>query len=200
MATDTKQKIKEAAHKVFKQKGFSATRTRDIAEEAGVNLALLNYYFSSKELLFHEIMIDSIQRFKSTFTNYMHDETVDFPTNLRRMIDSYFKIIIEEPEIPSFVLGELRTHGEEFANNINPRNIVIGSEFEKQMRSYSGNPHLDTSQMFMNIMSLMLFPFVAKPMIQNLLDIDQEGFRKMVEERRKMIPIWVDSMIKNSNM
>jgi AcrR family transcriptional regulator len=48
----TEERIKQAAVKVFQAKGYGAARTRDIAEEAGINLALLNYYFRSKERLF----------------------------------------------------------------------------------------------------------------------------------------------------
>lgn len=54
----TEQKIIEAARKVFTRKGYSATRTRDIAEEAGLNLALLNYYFRSKQKLFELVMAE----------------------------------------------------------------------------------------------------------------------------------------------
>ena len=60
---DTEQKIKEAAKKVFQQKGFAGTRTRDIAEEAGINLALLNYYFRSKKKLYEIIMLESLREF-----------------------------------------------------------------------------------------------------------------------------------------
>jgi len=59
----TETKIKEAARVVFYKKGFSATRTRDIAEEAGINLALLNYYFRSKEKLFEIIMFETFSAF-----------------------------------------------------------------------------------------------------------------------------------------
>ena len=52
----TEEKILEAASEVFTEKGFSGTRTRDIAEKAGINLALLNYYFRSKEKLFEQVM------------------------------------------------------------------------------------------------------------------------------------------------
>ncbi|MDN3670454.1 helix-turn-helix domain-containing protein [Echinicola jeungdonensis] len=54
----TEGKIKTAARKVFQQKGFAAARTRDIAEEPGINLALLNYYFRSKGKLFDLIMME----------------------------------------------------------------------------------------------------------------------------------------------
>ena len=70
----TEEKIKAAARKVFTQKGYSATRTRDIAEEAGLNLALLNYYFRSKEKLFELIMAEKMQQFFGVraFTDYLH--------------------------------------------------------------------------------------------------------------------------------
>ena len=60
MYPTTEEKIKSAARTVFHTKGFAATKTRDIAKEAGINLALLNYYFRSKEKLFQIIMMDSI--------------------------------------------------------------------------------------------------------------------------------------------
>lgn len=56
MELTTEEKIIVAARKIFTQKGFSATRTREIAEEAGVNSALVNYYFRSKKNLFHIII------------------------------------------------------------------------------------------------------------------------------------------------
>ena len=57
----TEEKIKIAARSVFHKKGYAATRTRDIAEEAGINLALLNYYFRSKEKLIDIIMTETMQ-------------------------------------------------------------------------------------------------------------------------------------------
>ena len=63
----TEQKIKEAARKLFTEKGFDAVKTRDIAEEAGLNLALLNYYFRSKEKLFEIIMLENLGHFSRGF-------------------------------------------------------------------------------------------------------------------------------------
>ena len=59
--TNTEDKILKAANKVFTQKGFAATRTRDIAAEAGINLALLNYYFRSKKKLFDIVMLENLK-------------------------------------------------------------------------------------------------------------------------------------------
>ncbi|HNA17232.1 MAG TPA: helix-turn-helix domain-containing protein, partial [Ferruginibacter sp.] len=50
---DTEQKILESARNVFIQKGLAGARMQDIADHAGVNKALLHYYFTSKDKLFN---------------------------------------------------------------------------------------------------------------------------------------------------
>ena len=70
---NTEARIKEAARIVFLNKGFAATRTRDIAEEAGINLALLNYYFRSKQKLFNLIMLDALKIFLSSIYDVIND-------------------------------------------------------------------------------------------------------------------------------
>src|SRR5688572_8380530 len=69
----SEQKIKTAADTVFTKKGYAATRTRDIAEEAGINLALLNYYFRSKEKLFELIMMEKLTSFFGTIVPVLND-------------------------------------------------------------------------------------------------------------------------------
>src|SRR3546814_7833693 len=80
----TEEKIKEAARKVFTRKGYAAARTRDIAEEAGINLALLNYYFRSKEKLFHQVMIERMQELFGVLIPVMNDTSTALETKLDR--------------------------------------------------------------------------------------------------------------------
>src|SRR3954470_1649970 len=73
-AHSAEEKIKAAARVVFHQKGFAATRTRDIAQEAGINLALLNYYFRSKQKLFDLIMAETVSAFMQNMVLVLNDE------------------------------------------------------------------------------------------------------------------------------
>jgi len=68
------QKIIEAARKLFTEKSFDAVKTRDIANEAGINLALLNYYFRSKEKLFEIVMQENMQKFFQSIVGIINDE------------------------------------------------------------------------------------------------------------------------------
>src|ERR1700755_1986938 len=100
--SSTEEKIKEAARVVFIKKGFAATRTRDIAEEAGINLALLNYYFRSKEKLFHVIMAETLKGFVQNIAMVLNDEKSSLEEKIQQLANSYIDMIIEEPEIPTF--------------------------------------------------------------------------------------------------
>ena len=197
MATDTEEKILVAARKIFKQKGFSAARTRDIANEAGVNLALLNYYYKSKECLFNEVMMEAITEFRDVIIVFLNDDKCDFMTNLQKLVDRYIMLWIEEPDLPLFVLNGLRNHQNEIIERINPRGLVVGSAFEKQMIEFSNNPSIDTNQIFINIISMLAFPFIGKSMVQNLCGGDDKEFYQMIERRKKLIPVWIRQMIKS---
>src|SRR3546814_19667798 len=106
----TEEKIKEAARKVFTRKGYAAARTRDIAEEAGINLALLNYYFRSKEKLFHQVMIERMQELFGVLIPVMNDPSTALETKLRLITENYIATIGCNPDLPLFVLIEIRTN------------------------------------------------------------------------------------------
>ena len=105
---NTEARIKEAARIVFLNKGFAATRTRDIAEEADINLALLNYYFRSKQKLFNLIMLDALKIFLSSIYDVINDTQLTFEEKLVSISSSYIDTLLVNPEIPLFILSELR--------------------------------------------------------------------------------------------
>ena len=106
----TEEKIKNAARIIFHSKGYAATRTRDIADEAGINLALLNYYFRSKEKLFDMIMLESLQGFRQSLAGVFNNEKTSLENKIETLVSNYIDLLIDQPDIPLFVLSELRTH------------------------------------------------------------------------------------------
>src|ERR1700733_13708884 len=82
----TEEKIKAAARKVFTQKGYAATRTRDIAEESGLNLALINYYFRSKEKLFDIIMVENMQLFVHSVIDLLNDTKTTLQEKIKVLV------------------------------------------------------------------------------------------------------------------
>src|SRR3954470_11364138 len=108
--SSTEEKIKNAARTIFHKKGFAATRTRDIAEEAGINLALLNYYFRSKEKLFDIVMAERIDKLFSVLAPLLFDEDTSLEEKLQKITDQYITMLLEHPDLPIFVLSEIRNN------------------------------------------------------------------------------------------
>ncbi|HEU5290048.1 MAG TPA: TetR/AcrR family transcriptional regulator [Cyclobacteriaceae bacterium] len=191
----TEEKIKAAARKVFTKKGFSAARTRDIAEEAGINLALLNYYFRSKEKLFDIVMMENLQQFLLGLKSVLHDEKSSLTEKVAVIAEEYINMLKANPDLPVFVLTEIRTNPEKLADTMKVKTLLLESAFFKQLLAATkGKMH--PMHLLINIMGLTVFPFVAGPLLQHVGSLKTEDFHKLMDERKKMIPMWFDSILK----
>ncbi|MFA6593058.1 MAG: TetR/AcrR family transcriptional regulator [Bacteroidales bacterium] len=196
MSEKTEEKIKAAARKIFRTKGFAATRTRDIAEEAGVNLALLNYYFKSKQDLYNEIMSETLKQFAATIMGTANNPDLSIEERIDRLINNYFDKFIEEPEIPLFVINIVNSPDiESFINRIGIKGLFKSTLLYKQMAEGCEKKDKDIRQMLINLMGLAVAPFFAKPILRVLFEEDQEDFTRMINERRKLIPIWIKAIL-----
>src|SRR5690606_9824735 len=130
--TSTEAKIKEAARTVFHKKGFAATRTRDIADEADINLALLNYYFRSKAKLFEIIMIETLSGFVQGMLVVINNEKTSLETKISEIASRYIDLIKEEPEIPTFIISEIRSNPGMLIERLPIKEVMQNSVFFSQ--------------------------------------------------------------------
>jgi AcrR family transcriptional regulator len=197
----TEEKIKNAARKVFYQKGFAATRTRDIAQEAGINLALLNYYFRSKQKLFDIIMLETIQGFFQSMRAVFNDPQTSLEKKIEILVDRYIDLLVHEPEIPLFIMSEIRTDPQALVEKMDIKNILLNSYLVKQYEEAAGTGKVASQNLLhflMNLIGLMVFPFIASPLIKIIGAVDDEKFNELMEERKKLIPIWIGAMFKKT--
>ncbi|MET3028641.1 TetR family transcriptional regulator [Flavobacterium sp. UW10123] len=195
----TEEKIKAAAKTVFYKKGFSATRTRDIAEEAGLNLALLNYYFRSKAKLFEIIMSETFAGFIGSMKVILNDEKTSLEQKVQIIAERYIDFISVEPEIPTFILTEIRNNPEGLLKRLPIKEIVNESVFIKQFQEAVQNKEItepNPLHFLMNLLGLVVFPFIAKPIIMGSRNLEKEQFDALMQERKKKIPIWINMMFK----
>lgn len=191
-------RIKEAARKVFTQKGYAAARTRDIAEEAGMNLALLNYYYRSKEKLFELVMLESIKDFFLGLTGILNNPDTELGEKLELLADSYISMLIREPNFPLFMLSELQANPDKLIELTGTKDFMNKSVFFQQMAVHLKKNKMNFSPMHvvMNMIGLTVFPFIGKPMIKLMSGIKDKEFLQLMEERRKLIPVWMKAMFK----
>ena len=189
----TEEKIKRAATEVFAQKGFAATRTRDIAEAAGINLALLNYYFRSKQKLFDGIMLEKLQELFGRITPIFTDTTTSLEKKIETLVDYYIETLIKNPELPLFVLSEIRTHPQSLSHTIQIAELFTTSSFAEQLKAK--RPDTNPLHFIMCLLGMTVFPFVAKPLLKSKTAIDEASFVAMMTERKRLIPLWMNTIL-----
>ena len=192
----TEQKIAAAARKIFTQKGYAATKTRDIAEEAGINLALVNYYFGSKENLFKQVLKEKFEALFGLMMPVLSDRDISLDEKIRLLVKNYTKLLIENEELPIFVLNELRNN-ENILNPILQQARTISQPTIDEQLQHNGFA-ISTPDFIMNIVSLTIFPFIAKPLFITSGMVKEEDFLQFIENREKLIPEWIFAILKQS--
>ncbi|WP_229212639.1 TetR/AcrR family transcriptional regulator [Dyadobacter soli] len=188
----TEEKIKAAAGIVFTKKGYGNARTRDIAEEAGINLALLNYYFRSKEKLFQIVMAERIEKLFGVLAPVLNDAETTLDEKLEKITENYIDMLLEHPDLPIFVLSEIRSNPEQLANRVQAPKLLKDSVFVKQLAERRSD--INPLHFIINLLGMNLFPFVAKPVLQPVLG-SEDFYRQMMVQRKKLIPAWMKLML-----
>jgi len=184
----TEKKIKKAARKMFMQKGFSGTKTRDIAEEADINIASLHYYFRSKEKLFEIIASEAAQELSNKLDEVLEGEQ-SIDEIIRRFVDEFSNFLLNNPFLPLFILSEAQTNPKR-ANPILDVTSKLGfmaEQLEKLSQEGDIRP-IEPVQLILNLSGLTTFPFIVRPVLENSGIVDEDKFQKIIETRKKMIP------------
>ena len=189
----TEEKIKLAAQKVFMSKGYAATRTRDIAEEAGINLALLNYYFWSKEKLFDLIMFEKLTKFFGAIAPVLNNEDMNLDQKMTLLAGNYIDMLNENLELPLFILSEIRYNPDRFANKL-PLSKIVDSHLVKQL--HERRPDLHPLHFLMNLLGMTVFPFIMKPVFHAAGVFSEKAFTTKMDERKLLIPKWMNALLK----
>lgn len=189
----TEEKIKAAARKVFSEKGYAGTRTRDIAEEAGINLALVNYYFRSKEKLFELVMHEKIYQLFGTIVPIMSNPSITFDSKIEIITDSYIEMLIENPDLPIMVFNEIKNNPQGFGLQLQTGPLKQDSSFYKQLRER--NDSIDPLQLTLSIIGMLVFPFIARPIFTSISGVNNDQYTKMMRQRKEYIPQWVNAIL-----
>jgi TetR/AcrR family transcriptional regulator len=188
----TEEHIKAVARMIFIEKGFDATTTRDIAKEADTNVALINYYFRSKEKLFQDIFEDVAKDFFRSLVEVFNQD-IPLKQKLELLINRDVEFLLQNPEIPNFMMNQLRIQGQEFFQKFLRKEQIMDSLMIKQMEIAIANNEIRDLKFYeclLLIISNIQFLFISKPIMSHLGDLDEAGFQELVlvhKERVKEI-------------
>ncbi|HAQ69409.1 MAG TPA: TetR family transcriptional regulator [Flavobacteriales bacterium] len=194
---NTANKIKEAAGTLFTEKGFGRTTTREIATAAGVNLALVNYHFRSKDELFKAVMMETVESFVKQLRVLLNNEK-SFDEKLDEVVNNYIDLLLVRPDLPIFMLSELRNNPEDMTSKLKLHELFGESSFFRELfqRAPEG---IHPIQIFINMLSMTVFPFLAKPLLSAAAGLEEDQFKLTMDARRKLIPLWIKSMLNPAN-
>ncbi len=198
---NTEEIIFDAAEVVFIEKGFDGARMQEIAEKAGINKALLHYYYRTKEKLFKAIFERVFSLFIPKILAFMESDIPLFE-KIELFVHSYLDFILRNPYVPNFIINEL---------NRNPDNIseMFGGVIQKvdAFGKFSGlikqevekgaiRP-IEPEQLIVNMIGLCIFPVIARPIIQGIVFRgDKARYKLFLESRKKEVTDFIINSIK----
>ncbi len=185
----TEEQILTAARNVFIRKGLDGSRMQEIADEAGINKALLHYYFRSKDKLFERIFIEAFQgiipKIRESITQSTH--TVEF---VRFFIENYMQLMTEMPFLPQFVLHEINRDPSRIATLIKDRSLPVPQLqqlIDKDVALGLMLP-IRAEHLVINMISMTVFPVVASPFVKMIVFNNQPAqYESFFMERKEVI-------------
>jgi len=189
MDSSTEEKIYEAARRIFVLKGMEGARMQEIADEAGMNKALLHYYFRSKENLFRAVFKDIFTKFfskvkETIFSDASTKEKMIF------FIDNYIDMIHANPYVPQFIINEINRDpimlkSLMFESGIEPQKILEIFLHEVELNNSS---KFDPRHMVVSLLGMLILPFAALPLLQMVyFNDDQVAYNQFLDERKDVV-------------
>ena len=190
---DTEQRILNAAHTVFVRRGTAGARTQEIAEEAGVNKALLHYYFRSKERLAEAVFLRAARQLLPPVIQILSSD-LELEEKVTRVVQHELDQLSRTPFLPGYVISEVSHHPERARLLITavagdpevfrPRVLeALRVQIEERVHAGTMRP-IEPTQFMVNLVSLCMFPFAMRPLVKAVLGLDEKGFASFIEQRR----------------
>ncbi len=183
--TGTEQLIKDTAKRIFFSEGKLHATTQDIADAAGVNRTLLNYYFRSRDILFERVATEARAEISAELDSVFSAE-LEFKEKLQQLITVFMDQAMKFPYREMYVVTELnrteKSVPEEKKNRIKQFLLEVGSEMEQGKIK-----KMDPRQFLMNLFALMAYPLITNCLNKSLYSINDSEYLKLMKERKQLI-------------
>jgi AcrR family transcriptional regulator len=193
---DAEKRILSAARKEFIAKGLDGARMQSVASAAGVNKALLHYYYRSKEKLYQKVLEDTLGTVWGAISAEFRaqDPSLGLEPLLRTVVTTYVRVLAANPEFPLFVFREMANGDRSFAEGLPalvrdfqdvPATLVKALQSEIAAGRVKPIPPV---HFFMNLMGMTVATFLIMPMIRRIgpafgikVEFDQAFLEQRIE-------------------
>jgi TetR/AcrR family transcriptional regulator len=197
LKTETEAKIIAAARDIFIEKGLDGARMQEIADRAGINKALLHYYFRSKDKLFDAVFEETFHKIIPEFVSQINKGETAFDL-MKTFVTFYNDFFLRNPYTPQFFFHEIWQHPDKVAEFIKSQNVrlreIIGIANAQLPKVYE--TEFLAQHMMANVMGMCLFPHIGRPLYQRLLfDNDEKAYNKFLAERTDFLLKMLDGLV-----
>lgn len=190
----TEDRILQAAIHVFEKKGFTGSRMQEIADRAGINKAMLHYYYRNKERLFNAVFDKLASKmFEKIFSCF--DNDLSFKHKIELFYQEHISFLQENPMLPAFVLHEINQNPKRLANILNKSGFKrvqkkVMKEMDKEMNSGT-LLKMEPIQLVVNVLALSIFPFAARGLLEIILNQQNIDWTHFINERKTLCPEFI---------
>lgn len=195
---NTEAEILNAAKAVFQEKGMAGARMQEIADKAGINKALLHYYYRSKQLLFEAAFKSAFLLLAPQLNKVLNDDS-DLFEKIRNFTKKYVSFVIKHPYLPNFVIQELNKNPEFIQKLRAEKNFPSIDKFKLQVNEAIAQgiiKPIEAEQLFINVISLNVFPFIGEPLLKGMVNADDTTYREILEKRTTVVADFIINAIK----
>lgn len=187
----TRDRILAAAHRVFLRSGTAKARTQEIADEAGVNKALVHYYFGTKDALADAVFTAAAGQLMPRIFSILADPSRSIEEKVRAVVREQLDFHSERPYLAVYVLSEAHTQPERVRAILGQAGPAPIAALRKQLAAAIAAGEIrriSAEQFVVNLMGLLVFPFVVRPVLEILLGLDASRFPAFIEARKRELP------------
>ena len=184
----TEEKIFEAATDVFVEKGMDGARMQDIANQAGINKALLHYYYRTKEKLFNAVFEMIARKILKKFAP-VFNENLSLEDKIRFFFRQHISFLQENPRLPGFILNEVNRHPERIKKLLNNTDfdllwLTLYEQHKEELNKYNIT-QATMPQLMISMAAISVFPFAARGILEGILGKLGIDFNDYMEERKE---------------
>ncbi len=196
----TEELIFEAATEVFQEKGYDGARMHDIAQKAGINKALLHYYFRTKDALFDAVFQKLASMLFSKFTPILRPG-LSLDGKLNFFFREHIEFLKTYPKLAHFLLNEINRKPERIKRILEKIDfdhffLTIAEMHKKEIEDYNITPEI-LPQIITSIAAISIFPFIARPIVEVALEKSGVSFNEYLEKRKEFAPDFVIGALKS---
>ncbi|MDT8418125.1 MAG: TetR/AcrR family transcriptional regulator [Lutibacter sp.] len=194
----TESTILNAAKEIFERKGMAAARMQEIADEAGINKSMLHYYYRSKQLLFEAVFKSAFSMLAPQLNEIINADTSIFE-KIRNFSSNYISFVIKHPYLPNFIIQELNRNPDFVKKLVAEKNFPNISKFKQQVNEKVSEGvirPIKAEQLFINIVSLNIFPFIGSQLLKGFVNVNDDTYKKLMEDRKTEIADFIINAIK----